>query len=108
METVLLKCLPQGAHVPDGLMSEGAGEKHLPDVKRTKEKVRIQIGSVEHPMTEEHSISWIYMETKKGGQFVYLKANEKPVAEFTLATGDEPIAAYAYCNLHGFWKTEIG
>ena len=31
----------------------------------------------------------------------------EPVAQFVLADGDEALAAYAYCNLHGFWKTQI-
>ena len=27
--------------------------------------------------------------------------------EITLADGDELVAAYEYCNLHGLWKAEV-
>lgn len=87
--------------------SEGATEKHLPVVEQNGIQISVKVGSVFHPMTEEHSIGWVYLETEKGGQRVCLKANEDPVAEFAVAKGDRPVAAYAWCNLHGFWKTEI-
>ncbi len=99
--------LPRGAVILDSTMSEGVGEKHLPSVERNGNKIHVQVGSVEHPMTEEHSITWIFLETEKGGQFAYLKAAEKPAADFEITNGDRPVAAYAYCNLHGFWKKEI-
>ena len=52
------------------------------------------------------NISWIYVETKNGGQRKALKVNEEPKASFCFYD-DEPVAIYAYCNLHGLWKTEI-
>ena len=58
-------------------------------------------------MLTEHSIEWVYLQTTKGCQIVNLKPNEAPIAKFVLSDGDTPIAAYTYCNLHGFWKTEI-
>ena len=70
-------------------------------------KVTVVVGSVEHPMTEAHLISWIVLETKKGWFRKHLNHTDKPVAIFTLEEGDEAVAAYEYCNLHGFWKTEI-
>ncbi len=69
--------------------------------------ITVKVGSVAHPMSDEHSIDWIFLETKKGGQFVKLSPQEEPVAHFVLAEQDEACAAYAYCNLHGFWKTEL-
>ncbi|MBO6061828.1 MAG: superoxide reductase, partial [Clostridia bacterium] len=30
----------------------------------------------------------------------------EPKAYFALVEGDEAVAAYAYCNLHGLWKAE--
>lgn len=87
--------------------SEGAQEKHLPVVEQNGNTITVKVGSVLHPMTEEHSIEWVYLETKKGCQRVYLCADAKPQATFTLAEDDAPIAAYAFCNLHGFWKVDI-
>lgn len=100
-------CKCSGFEVLDAEKSEGAGEKHLPVAKKEGNKITVNVGSVLHPMTEEHSINWIFLETKKGGQLVRLSSSCEPVAEFILADGDEAVAAYAYCNLHGFWKTEL-
>ena len=36
----------------------------------------------------------------------YLKANEAPEVEFSLGK-EIPLVVYAYCNLHGLWKTDI-
>ncbi len=93
--------------VLDSTASEGAGEKHLPVVTCSGKNITVKVGSVAHPMSDEHSIDWIFLETKKGGQFVKLSPQEEPTAHFVLAEQDEACAAYAYCNLHGFWKTEI-
>ncbi len=87
--------------------TDAAQEKHVPQVKIDGKKVFVQVGSVEHPMTEAHLIQWIYLQTKKGGQYVHLTANDKPIAEFVVADGDEPIAAYEFCNLHGLWMAKI-
>lgn len=86
--------------------SDGATEKHVPSVKAEGNRVLVQIGSVEHPMTEEHHIEWILVETEKGCQKVNLKAGDAPKAEFLLSEDDSFVAAYEYCNLHGLWRTE--
>ena len=93
--------------VLDSTTSEGAGEKHIPVVERSGKDITVKVGSVAHPMSEEHSIDWIFLETKKGGQFVKLSPQDEPAARFVLSEQDEACAAYAYCNLHGFWKTEL-
>lgn len=87
--------------------TEAAGEKHLPIIEKNGNIVTVNIGSVDHPMTEEHSIQWVYIETKNGGQRKNLKTNEAPNVSFALTEDDEIIAAYAYCNLHGLWKTDL-
>lgn len=79
--------------------SDGSKEKHVPEVTINDEVVRVQVGSVIHPMTEAHYIEWIYVQTKKGGQMKYLKPGEEPIAEYKLID-DEVIAVYEYCNLH--------
>lgn len=87
--------------------AEGAGEKHLPVITVDGNHVTVTVGSVLHPMTEEHSIGWVYLETIHGEQIKFLSPNQEPSATFALTADDKPIAAYAYCNLHGFWKTEL-
>jgi len=81
-------------------------EKHKPVVTVSGESVTVEIGSVLHPMQDDHNIPFVYLETKRGNQCKYLKPGEEPKATFTLSN-DKPIAVYAYCNLHGLWKTAI-
>ena len=87
--------------------TDAAQEKHVPQVTVDGKKVFVKVGSVEHPMTEAHLIQWIYLQTKKGGQYVHLTANDAPEAEFIVADGDEPVAAYEFCNFHGLWMAKI-
>ncbi len=86
---------------------EASQEKHLPVVTVEGNSVKVKIGSVEHPMTEEHHIAWIYLETEQGGQRKKLAVGSKPEAEFALAGGDKVVGVYEYCNLHGLWLTKV-
>ncbi len=86
---------------------EASQEKHLPVVTIEGNIVKVKVGSVEHPMTEEHHISWIYLETEQGGQRKKLAVGSKPEAEFALAGGDKVVGVYEYCNLHGLWLTKV-
>lgn len=86
-------------------VTDGAVEKHLPVVTRLEGNLlKVEVGSVAHPMSPEHHISFIYLETENGGQFVELK--DKPEAVFNISE-DRPVAVYEYCNLHGLWKTVL-
>lgn len=87
--------------------TDAAQEKHVPVVKIDGKHIEVAVGSVAHPMMEAHYIQFILLETKDGYQVKNLKPGEKPVAHFELAAGDEAVAAYEYCNLHGLWKKEI-
>ena len=84
--------------------TDAAQEKHVPVITINGNNVDVVIGSVEHPMLEEHYITGIYLETKQGGQFKRLAPGEAPKASFVLSEGDEVVAAYEHCNLHGTWK----
>ena len=85
---------------------EASKEKHIPVATVEDGKVIVNVGSVDHPMTEEHLIEWVYLETCCGGHRKCLKAGDAPTVTFVL--GDEkPIAVYAYCNLHGLWKADL-
>ncbi len=85
---------------------DAAVEKHVPVIKTNGNKVSVEVGSVLHPMTEEHLIQWIILETKKGHQKVNLTKVDEPKADFLVTDGDEVVCAYEYCNLHGLWKSE--
>ncbi len=83
---------------------DAAVEKHVPVVETEGNIVTVTVGSVIHPMTEEHHIAWIVVETTNGHQIKYLDKTGEPKAVFALADGEEVVAVYEYCNLHGLWK----
>ena len=84
---------------------DASNEKHVPVVTRLYDcRIKVEVGSVAHPMTPEHHISFIYVETENGGIRVNLK--DKPEAVICVCH-DKPVAVYEYCNLHGLWKTEL-
>ena len=85
---------------------EASGEKHIPVVSVEGGKVKVNVGSVDHPMAAEHFIEWVYVETENGGQRKELKPGDAPMVEFCLGE-DKPVAVYAYCNLHGLWAAEL-
>lgn len=85
---------------------DAAKEKHVPVIEKSGNLVTVKVGSVAHPMTKEHYITFIAIETKEGIQIKTLQPENQPEAVFVLADGDEMLAAYAYCNLHGLWKAE--
>ena len=85
---------------------EASNEKHLPAVSVNGGEVLVAVGSVEHPMVAEHFIEWVVLETENGSQRKFLQPGEKPEVSFLL-NGEKPEAVYAYCNIHGLWKTEL-
>ena len=87
---------------------EASHDRHLPYVEIGGDTVTVQVGIEPHEMTEQHHIGWAYLLTVKGGQRKRFTLGEDgvPVAEFKFID-DLPVAAYAYCNLHGLWKTGI-
>lgn len=82
-------------------------EKHVPVIEVEEGKVKVMVGSVEHPMSEEHYIEWIAVQTTSGNQRKSLKPGDKPCACFHMCKKDEVLAVYAYCNLHGLWKANL-
>ena len=82
--------------------TDAAQEKHVP----VFEGSAVKVGSVTHPMAEEHYIEWIELI---GGDKIcrrFLKPGEEPKAEFSSSCGDSKVVAREYCNLHGLWKGE--
>ncbi len=89
-----------------GLMKENtvdaAKEKHVPEIAETDDGFVVTVGSVEHPMEEDHYIEWIELVADDKVYREYLKAGDKPSATFCVKA--EKISARAYCNLHGLWS----
>ncbi len=87
--------------------TDAATEKHVPVVTVDGNMVTVSVGSTNHPMMEEHHIAFIILETNLGTQKKFLDPTGKPEATFMLQDGEKAVAAYEYCNLHGFWKATV-
>jgi len=89
-------------------LSVASEKTYLPigSVLSVKQAIHVNVGSVDHPMLPEHFIEWVYVQTENGGQRKVLKPGDEPHVTFFLGD-DKAVAVYAYCNLHGLWKTEI-
>jgi superoxide reductase len=83
---------------------EASKEKHIPVYSVDGGTVTVRIGSIDHPMTEEHYIEWVVLQTREGNQRKLLSPGSAPEVCFRICDCDEVVAVYAYCNLHGLWK----
>ncbi len=85
---------------------EASGEKHIPVVSVSDGTVEVNVGSVDHPMVDVHWIEWVQLTTDKGSYRKWLNPNEAPNVKF-LISDEKALEVYAYCNLHGLWKTTL-
>jgi len=83
--------------------SDGAAEKHIPEIKKDGKNVTV---CVDHPMTKEHYIQWICLQTRNGCYRIHLEPTDKPEVCFCICEKDEVEAAYVFCNLHDLWMKE--
>jgi superoxide reductase len=81
---------------------DAAREKHVPVIERTSTGVKVKVGSVAHPMVEEHYIEWIEIIADGKAYRQFLKPGDAPEATFAIQANN--IIAREYCNLHGLWK----
>ncbi len=81
--------------------TDAAREKHVPDIKREGDTVKITVGSVVHPMLEEHYISMIAAVSGDTATVRFPKPGDEPTLT---VESREPVTAYEICNLHGYWK----
>ncbi|NPD31416.1 desulfoferrodoxin [Eggerthellaceae bacterium zg-1084] len=86
--------------------TDAATEKHVPAVTVEGDVLTAVVGEVEHPMLDEHYITFLCVETESGLLFEELKPGQEPKATFNLG-GKKAVAVYEYCNLHGLWVKEL-
>lgn len=83
---------------------DAAREKHVPVIEKIAGGYKVTVGSVEHPMLDNHYIQWIELFDGEKVMRHHLKPGEKPEATFVIQA--EKVKAREYCNLHGLWIAE--
>lgn len=81
-------------------------EKHLPVVTFEDGMLKVNVGSVDHPMIEEHYIELIECIVDENVSRKYLLPNDKPYAEFSVKR-EKDLKVRAYCNVHGLWAVTL-
>lgn len=84
---------------------EGA-EKHIPIIKTEGNHVTVTVGSIPHPMLDEHYIEWVELIIGDKAQKVFLHPGMEPKATFCVGKNDEKLFARIHCNIHGLWVSE--
>ncbi len=97
----------EGFQVLKANTTDAANEKHVPVVEIDGKNVHVVVGSTKHPMTEEHLINFIAVQTDKRVLRADLTPDMEPEADFVLADDEKVVRVYEYCNLHGLWKYEV-
>ncbi len=91
---------------PMQLMAENtvdaAREKHVPVVEKTADGFLVKVGTVAHPMTDDHYIEFIELHAGSKIYRQFLQPGDAPQTSF--ASGAAEASARAYCNLHGLWR----
>ena len=85
--------------------TDGKREAHVPVYTVEGDTVTVKVGSMPHPMKDEHHIAWIAIETDQGNQRKCLKPGGVPEAKFALVPYEKVKSVYEYCTLHGLWKS---
>ncbi|MDO5564366.1 MAG: desulfoferrodoxin family protein [Eubacteriales bacterium] len=102
-----LVCCGKPMHLLKAGEIDAAQEKHVPKIEKKGNEVNVKVGEVDHPMTEEHYIQWVALETDKGIKINKWVPNQKPETTFPIPPNANVIKVYAYCNLHGLWVATL-
>ena len=123
---VVPSCCGMSMELLEPKTHDSGEQMHLPVYKKYKNKkkkrtsstkksscckLKVKIGSLPHPMEEEHHICFVALETTKGVQINHIvckgcKMDKGAVANFHCKPHHAK-AIYAYCNLHGMWKRSL-
>jgi len=98
-----LVCCGQDMTLYEENSTDAAIEKHVPVLEKSPEGYKVTVGSVSHPMEEEHYIEWIEIISGGLSSRKFLKPGDAPEAAFCIDSED--VIARAYCNIHGLWRS---
>ena len=82
--------------------ADAAIEKHVPVIEKIDGGYKVKVGSVPHPMQEEHFIEWIELLADGKAYRQFLEPGAEPEAVFNVKA--DSVSAREHCNVHGLWK----
>ena len=82
---------------------DAAKEKHVPVVEKIDGGFKVTVGSVAHPMAEDHYIEWIELIAGDACYRQFLNPGDAPEATFMINA--DSVVVREHCNLHGVWKS---
>ncbi len=97
-----LVCCGEDMQLMEGKREDVGQEKHLPVIDKTPGKVTVKVGSIPHPMEDNHYIEWVEVASDGKAYRQFLKPGDSPEATFEIKA--EKITAREYCTMHGLWK----
>ena len=86
--------------------ADSTTEKHVPVLGAKEGGTLVSVGSVPHPMEEEHHICWIEIINGDYVNRKYLKPGEAPEAAFWVKAMPGMVLR-EYCNVHGLWENKV-
>lgn len=99
-----LRCCGQEMELLVANTQDASQEKHVPVYEHVDGEIVVKVGAVDHPMTKEHYIMWIAQVSDNRTTRVRLYPEQGTETRFPYIKGS---TIYAYCNLHGLWKTTV-
>ena len=102
-----LVCCGQPMELLAEKTADAGKEKHVPVIERMDKKVKVKVGSVPHPMEENHYIEWIEIITDDAVCRKFLKPGDAPEVVFEIAVEMERVEAREFCSVHGLWQNCI-
>ena len=100
----VLTCCNQAMTLLSENTTDAAVEKHVPVIEKGDGFIKVTVGSVAHPMADDHYIEWIELLADGKAYMQFLNPGDSPQAVFNI-TADK-VTAREFCNLHGQWKAE--
>ena len=98
-----LVCCGQDMNLLEEKSADSATEKHVPVIEKIDGGIKVTVGGVLHPMTDEHYIEWIEIIADGKAYREFLKPGGDPEAIFQITA--EKVEAREHCNVHGLWKS---
>ncbi len=98
-----LVCCNQPMELQSEKTEDQGNEKHVPVIEKTESGFKVKVGSIPHPMEDDHHIEWIELIADGTSYRRFLKPGQPAEAEFCIKA--EQVTAREFCNLHGLWKS---